>query len=208
MDYGPLFKEKPVVMDDTSVRGLFYGWKTEDRRAIKLREGEYIVRESRTGELYAAPPHPAKLTRNAHESRAPRKIVAPFNAGEIMWVREAAVWGDGFVKFKADHPQDKVTWQSPMFLPRTLCRIFLQVIGVRAQRLHEVTPEEALREGLVQHPPPESMDPAMLSAYQQAAITALPIRWDEKNKSRPWASNPWVWVYGLRRVSYVPSWAR
>lgn len=207
MDYGPLLKEKPVVMDDSSVRALFYGWKTEDRRPIKLEPGEIVVRESRTGELYAAPPRVPKEERKEGVSLAPRKLKPAHKPGEIMWVREAAIWGDSFVKYRVDHPYDKVTWQTPMFMPRKLCRLYLQVTYLRAQRLHEVTPEEAMREGVVQFP--EGMTSPILEAYQQAAITALPMRWNELyGKQFPWESNPWVWVYGLMRVSYVPSWAR
>jgi len=197
MDYGPLLKEKPVVMDDNSVRAMFYGWKTEDRRPIKLEPGEVVVRESRTGEMYAAPPRVPKEERKEGASVAPRKLKPAYNLGEILWVREAAVWGENFAKYRVDFPYEKAAWQAPIFLPKKLCRLFLQVTSVRAQRLHEVTPDEAMREGVVQFP--SSMSTTMLEAYQRAAYTALPIRWNELHGAQsPWESNPWVWAITFR----------
>jgi hypothetical protein len=87
-------------------------------------------------------------------------------------------------------------WKSPLFMPRKLSRITLEVTSVRVERLQQITDADAIAEGMP-HPTEWSLD----------CSSTPPTRhfrelWDSINRKRcPWASNPWVWAISFKRVT-------
>lgn len=93
---------------------------------------------------------------------------------------------------------------SPLFMPAWASRVWLDVVDVRAERLQDITEEDARAEGV-----DNRSDLAWDGAVAIAAVTredpyAVAVRlgyrcgfahkWDEINGERAtWASNPWVW---------------
>lgn len=90
----------------------------------------------------------------------------PCNIGDIIWVRETFFqtedWMDlsliaensstQFV-YKADveYGDNKhygVKWKPSLFMPKEACRLFLVVKEVRVSRLHEITKEQCIDEGI------------------------------------------------------------
>jgi hypothetical protein len=99
-----------------------------------------------------------------------------------LWVREAWRGRPGAVKFRADgEAARKVTWKSPLHLPRKLARIELAVQEVRLEHLHEITDEDARQEGVA----------------DRAAFEAL---WKSINGEASWTSDPWIWVISFARL--------
>ena len=82
--------------------------------------------------------------------------------------------------------QDKYEWspgESPcrkrpsIFMPKWACRLWLECVSVLAERLQEITEEDAVRDGV----------------ENREAFREL---WNSINgKSATWESNPWVWRY-------------
>ena len=66
-------------------------------------------------------------------------------------------------------------------------RIFLKVKEVRLRRLHDMTVEDSLKDGV--KPNPKAKNP--LSTYMRI--------WDEEQKIK-WKENPWVWVLTVERM--------
>lgn len=95
-------------------------------------------------------------------------------------------------------------WRSSNQMPRAAARIFLKVTNVRAERLQEITEEDAMDEGVkdpydYQHP----------DYYEQPHMRGLEINksafaglWDSLNAKRGygWDVNPWVWVVEFERT--------
>jgi hypothetical protein len=64
--------------------------------------------------------------------------------------------------------------------------LFLDIVSVGAERLHEITDEDARREGV-------------------ADREAFAAKWREIYGAPGWDENPWVWRIGFRRVAPAPA---
>lgn len=78
------------------------------------------------------------------------------------------------------------TWHPSIHMPKAAARIFLKVKEVRAERLQDITPEQAVREGTKEEFPPMAFDEfrdIWNSTVKKSDIGVY--GWDAK---------PWVWV--------------
>jgi hypothetical protein len=75
----------------------------------------------------------------------------------------------------------KERWRPGIHMPRWACRLVLDVLGVRVERLHEITDEDVRREGVADH----------------AAFIA---KWQEIYGAESWDANPWVWIIEFRSM--------
>lgn len=82
--------------------------------------------------------------------------------------------------------------KSPLFMPREASRITLIVESVKVERLHDITEEGALMEGLSFRNFAE-MDKEPLSK----PIEQYRKLWKEMHGEASWDLNPWVWVIGF-----------
>ena len=87
-------------------------------------------------------------------------------------------------------------WRSPIFMHRFASRIDLGVTGMRAERLQDISEEDAEAEGVL----PILVPPDGGSCPH---IEGFIARWDAINAKRgySWESNPWVWVVDFERVA-------
>jgi hypothetical protein len=160
--------------------------------------------------------------------------------GDRLWVRET--WADcrgmGFdfrFSYKADCLDKNgvesgdglrarldygVKWRPSIHMPREACRLVLDVLSVRVERLQDITAEDVQAEGIklpaTDHGcPPGKVTPLIRigSPYLKSHPDArhwteedfwrsqFACTWDDINAKRaPWSSNPWVWRIEFRRV--------
>ena len=88
-------------------------------------------------------------------------------------------------------------WKRPsIFMPRAACRILLEIVSVRVERLQGISEQDAIAEG------------AMFWAHEQEtqvkdtsdARHAFMDLWQSINGPGSWDANPWVWVVEFRRI--------
>lgn len=114
---------------------------------------------------------------------------------------------------------DQMKWKPSIFMPRWASRITLDVVDVRVERLHEISAEDALAEGLSKlskdggqvwkhgipdrdRLPGNDDDGWPWSDWNQDPRQAFATLWDRINGKRaPWASNPWVWRVEFKRAA-------
>lgn len=81
-------------------------------------------------------------------------------------------------------------------MPRWASRITLEIVGVRVERLQDISEQDAIAEGLSKDSNGRWL-PGVCD-YPQWAYHQL---WDEINGPGSWDRNPLVWVIEFRRVT-------
>lgn len=119
--------------------------------------------------------------------------------GDRLWVRETWAQADGRFSgvplvYRADgddQPCLDGRWRPSLFMPRWASRDLPTVVAVRLERLHDISEDDALAEGV-------KLDSAVLEprtyrwAYQRL--------WDQINgKKAPWKTNPLVVVITMTK---------
>lgn len=195
--------ECPILFSGPMVRAILDGRKTQTRRIVKPR------RDMHFGVLLA--PHEL-----AGEVNAGDYDNSPY--GEPtgrLWVRET--WQHSnyplgpydkscHVFYRADYhddphgpdgelsPEGKYrTWRPSIHMPRSACRIVLEIRSMRIERLQAITPNDCIAEGAWKIEDREL-------GRGSAAVEAYRTLWEQLNGQGSWDTNPWVWVIEFRRV--------
>jgi len=123
-------------------------------------------------------------------------------------VRETWTTLVGSYLYKADQKEGMKNpgkWRPSIHMPKEAARLFLRVAGVRAERLWDITEEQAEKEGfcrgwcMTEH-----------SSVAMSARQAFMWMWDSTIPTHPnkfkrylyyWVDNPWVWVIEFERIS-------
>ena len=232
--------EKPILFTAEMILAIREGRKTVTRRVIDLpddviwdftgvmKDGSY--RFSHQGD---------KDLIDGLCFRKPR-----YQVGDLLWVKET--WGifdtdaheDIAIAYKAG-PDNEVVWhkdkaslfkdykvgkwRSSRFMPKWVARDWDEVISVRAERLQEITEEDAIAEGLTEYfwdeecakYPHIAKDIAEGKRWwrhviskrgRKGSVWDCPIKayrelWDDINAKRGYPSNPWVWRYEFKIVN-------
>ncbi|MFY3300201.1 hypothetical protein ACOTEY_00450 [Achromobacter xylosoxidans] len=188
-------RERPILFNGPMVRAILAGHKTQTRRVVK--------------------PQPAGAW------AAPGKTSCPYGQpGDRLWVREtwAQNWDqlsdtrmDRSYVYRADGEARaldngvELPWRPSIHMPRSACRLMLEVTGVRVERLNDISDSDCWAEGI------EECDgaldeveichlaKAMGRTFEdpQPSYAAL---WEQINGPGSWHANPWVWVVEFRRI--------
>lgn len=128
--------------------------------------------------------------------------------GDVLWVRETFMRmpREGFFNYKAHHPifkyaDDKIQllkefglkWKPSIHMPKEAARIWLKVVNVRVERLHEITEQDAIAEGV------ETL--GLYPGYSVSSRGKFEGLWNHINGAESWDSNPWVWVVEFEVLS-------
>jgi hypothetical protein len=95
-------------------------------------------------------------------------------------------------------------WRSPIHMPREASRLTLQVKSVRVCKVSELSEEDAKAMGVAEDG--SLCYVADTRSHQHLTSNArLACLWDARfGKRHPWASDPWVWIYGVSVESKEP----
>jgi hypothetical protein len=79
-----------------------------------------------------------------------------YRVGDILWVKETFCYkhwcepDDGCL-YKADEwakNTDEFKWSPSMYMPKNACRIWLRVVDIKRENLHDISRADAIREGV------------------------------------------------------------
>ena len=211
-------KERPILFNTEMVKAILDGRKTMTRRVIKPQPYEgcghirveyfYPTKIDRHGEEY-----PGDKIFGAYSLDGEWGCKCPYGqVGDRLWVRETWDYtGQGLdCVYKADaKPTDIFPWEKykpSIFMPRWASRITLEITGIRAERLWDITEDDAFAEGV--------NGGCLDCGYPQPCKCIIPnpsytdsfiYLWDSINTKRghPWANNDWTWPISFRRVDHA-----
>jgi hypothetical protein len=86
-------------------------------------------------------------------------------------------------------------------MPRTACRIFLEVVSIRVEQLLSISFEDAEKEGILGLNCCERYFDYVSEDYTKPnALASFSSLWVSINGEKSWNSNPWVWVIEFKRI--------
>jgi hypothetical protein len=207
-------KERPILLNGPMVRAILDGSKTQTRRVAK--------------EFNEMPNMDKLLARFPNQEGCPYGAPGDRLWVRETCRAECLAGGKCGVRYIADdtfaEPNQNMTqWESwadeeawhrlhgyrggnglpvpSIHMPRWACRIVLEVVSVRVERLQCITATDAVAEGVnVPRCGCEacSMTSAICPADQSSHIESFAQLWDSIYGT--WDANPWVWVVEFRRV--------
>jgi hypothetical protein len=213
-------RERPIIFSGPMVRALMLPTmpKTQTRRVIKADVDGY------EGVIFGTTP--AEIDRIGKHCFMDGLgesvyIACPYGAqGDRLWVREtfAAPWGLDYktpggergIFYRADHPEPLEgdgRWTPAIHMPRAACRILLDVVRVRVERLWDISADDAFAEGIEAMRCPDCHLMAFgLAGWRHGDMQPTPIEaywhlWDKINEARGYgrSKNPWTWVVEFKR---------
>ena len=161
------------------------------------------------------------------------EIKKPYKVGDILYVRETWMISNPFGDFARDdrtaeymykarytkgkripitreNEKNLGVWKPSIHMPKEASRIFLKVTNVRAERLQDITEEQAINEGVgdlfleyIANCGDEKYKVPM--KHETLAIDQFELLWNstlkkEQLKVYGWNANPWVWVIDFERI--------
>lgn len=171
--------EKPIIFNAQMVRAILDGSKTQTRRVVKIAGGQIIPRcpYGQVGD---------KLWVRETWARDDDDGVLMYRA-DIGHDINAAAWEQGRIEGNARHH-----WRPSIYIPRWASRINLEIVGIGLERLHDITDEDALSEGVC---------PTKTGCYPGVPRAAFAELWASIYGQTSWAQNPLVWRVEFTRVT-------
>lgn len=213
-------KEIPILFSTPMVQAIIADRKTETRRTSGLDEinknpddweidyvGKYWTNSKgyQVECLWISFGDPKKdITQNIN-------IKCPYGKpGDLLWVRETFVdihdqtnsW-----LYKADEMFNGMEtfdwkWKPSIHMPKAAARIWLKVIDIKVERLHNITEESAISEGVLKRNNDEFWD-YINGFFRKDILPTYSFKslWKYINGEESWKANPWIWVVKFKVVS-------
>lgn len=200
-------RELPILFSTHMVHALLAGRKTQTRRIVKPHPDENgatympVAPALDWEEYYKMEWKPWQWDTENGESIMKH---CPYGSkGDLLWVRET------FTVFEPEHCEGmrnrhcykasfhesaeewrkecisdgySYNWKPSIFMPKYAARIWLEVLDVRIERLHEISEKDAKAEGVADGNDFKSL-------------------WQKINRN--WGDNPWVWVVEFKVAAVV-----
>jgi len=218
---------KPILFSTDMVNAIIAGKKTQTRRLLPEWCTEFscvgIVRDPELCDQKAAEWNEIKPKQcyglYACFDKGEEHFKCKYDVGNILWVRETWRKNDVPTGFPYHHyaddtiytDRDNEKWKPSIFMPKEACRLFLEVTDIRAERLQDITEEDAIQEGIELIDDGNSYgyklygDHSICDMLGRKALTGTEIEsyqtlWQKINGVESWEINPYVWVITFKVV--------
>ena len=185
-------KETGLIFKAPMVRAILEGRKTQTRRVAKP------VKHPDLGNLYT----PGALAMGREPQHVIDRACPLGQPGDRIYVRETfsqhPEWGQ--LAFRADGEEFEDAdgwlwepkWMPSTHMPKELARIWLEITGVRVERIQEIIPDDCIAEGAW---PVEQRE----LGRGHEAVSAFRELWESTGGD--WDANPWVWAIDFKVLS-------
>ncbi|WP_370599596.1 hypothetical protein [Pseudomonas nitroreducens] len=222
-------KERPILFSGPMVRAILEGRKTVTRRPVRggqvpTEDKSIPSNGPRWSAIGQRHPRYGYCVFGQTEAECAQELgqrgVCPYGQpGDRLWVRET--WarvgtGDpGHLVYRATYPRclppwlENVPadirdagyrWRPSIHMPRSACRLLLEITAVRVERLQDITEQQAIEEGV--HRDVRKWFKSDEGGFaHDSAGDAFADLWCTINGPSSWGANPWVWVVEFKRVT-------
>jgi hypothetical protein len=236
-------KQRPMGYKPEMVTSIFWGTKTKTRRELKPQpqignvSGSKLYAWNGSGNYYV---NDAEFISMAFENVGYENC--PYGqVGDILWVREqlrrapyigsswyyVALLPDEFdyseVEVAEADQQAMMEWSlrkkrnycPSIHMPKFACRLWLEITDIKAERLHDITEEEAIAEGVqvincfdlgsqsqvvrYRDYSKDWQDHPKAKLYR-TALHSFRSLWTKINGAVSWSENPFVWVISFKVI--------
>lgn len=203
--------ERPILFKDDMIRAILEGRKYQTRRLLKFHPvqpgpGYYF-------DAYNGGPQWNWWDKNHRQHLGQIFKCRYGKPGDHLWVQEdygykirnvggtpheqaayRATDPDAVSCYDCNGKEQPLLWQPAETMPREASRITLEITNVRAERLQDISEEDAKAEG------------ARSVALDVGAATVWSYRegfkqlWTSIYGQDSWDANPWVWCISFKRI--------
>ena len=189
-------KETGLIFKAPLVRAILEGRKTQTRRVAKP------VKHPDLGNLYT----PGALAMGREPQHVIDRACPMGQPGDRIYVRETfsrhPEWGQ--LAFRADGEEFEDAdgwlwepkWMPSIHMPKDLARIWLEITGVRLERIQDISEADALAEGARFEL--ASIDSVRIGATA-SFLSGFRNIWESTGGD--WDANPWVWAIDFKVLS-------
>jgi hypothetical protein len=210
--------ERPIIFSAAMVRAILDGRKTQTRRVVRLPKWGTAIDEI-GDDGYT-------MWCVARDSGCLSPALPQYLPTDTLWVREAFALGHYYddegkpigdlrpfyaatmdvgrwYDPDADQWRDRPRWRPSIHMPRWASRITLRVTGVRVERLHDISEEDAIAEGVLVGQLPGCFHSGIGTLdveWRSTATHAFEHLWESINGPGTWDANPWVVAISFERL--------
>lgn len=201
-------RERPILFNGPMVRAILAGNKLQTRRMKAL---EYFSRpENDPDGWWCARISDGIAYMVYKQSPHERAVRCPYGQpGDRLWARETWAFGIHAMAAKRDdegpfvYAADGTTrgrlgdrWRPSIHMPRSACRLVVEITGMRVERLQAISEADACAEGI------PSRGLQFYDGRPATTKDAFESMWGEINGPASWQANPWVWVVAFEPVAH------
>lgn len=211
-------KFTPILYQQDMVLACLDGTKTQTRRIKKLE----IVNKNPDEWILDGLQINGNFIFHNKNTREEFWVKSPYgNSGDILWVRETFREieqdnGKPRVEYRASEPiylSDK--WKPSIHMPKTLSRIFLQVISLKIERIQDISENDSIAEGVLfcnhfknykcylcekWHYLHQGATPLCEDGFYKSAKDSFNSLWGSIYSQASLLHNPWVWVIEFEHI--------
>lgn len=203
-----MVKETPILFSTPMVIAVDNDTKTQTRRTrglepVNLKPDEWILDGMQINDNFIF---------HNKQTREEFWVKCPYGGYmDLLWVRET------WLKFQLTNDEAAVVyeykasskipgkWKPSIHMPKTAARNWLEIAGVRIERLQSISHEDAEAEG-IERIADGFKNYLPLSKSVTLHCWPMPYHsfqslWESINGSESWDLNPWVWVITFKRIA-------
>lgn len=192
-------KSRGIIFSGEMVKELLAGRKTMTRRIVKPQPFEH----GRDGLVspgwgWDISPKCKLQAWDAEKIGRPMSDYCPYGiVGDRLWVRETwcrenqnqpACYRVSCVCEQNEKSHECLKWRSPIHMPRWASRITLEITGVKVERLHAITEQDAIAEGIG------------CPVTRDCKVPKFRELWEKMHGDGSWDRNDWIWVLSFKRI--------
>jgi len=199
-------KERPILFSGAMVRAILSGQKTQTRRVVKLYPADTVAAPCPYGQpgdrLWVRETWQGPIMEGDEFENRYHDDPAKFQTPEYCFY---AADGGSAPEFVDVDDNLRCCWRPSIHMPRWACRLVLEIVSVRVERLQAISLVDAESEGIIKrrsdvYAGDVDWLPVKDGEPFRTPVEAYRSLWQSINGPESWQANPWVWVVEFKRV--------